>query len=168
MSKIEPVYSNKDQRHFIIRWGERIFAVVATFLVWYFIIENLYYKLTVEAGERLWTVIDIMILTFIITIILMSIWQLYNWLMFRNKKRRKGFPHQSLEHVGLLYGISGEDMWHLQDIRKAAVVEFENHRYYYKLDGGKSIEIKTLRRKSDVEQEENTKVSDASALQNKK
>ena len=73
-------------------------------------------------------------------------WQFYNWILYRGKDRRREFRRQSFEEVGNLYGISATDMAYLQDVRKAAVVQFHDNRYYYCIDGEKTIEIGMLRK----------------------
>ena len=143
--KIEPIYARNDDRHFLIRWGEKIFAVVATLVMWAFLAFTLYNKLYVEAGESLWQVMSVLGIGLLVSLLLLGGWQFYNWFLYRGKDRRKEFRRQSLEEVGSLYGISATDMAQLQDIRKAAVVQFRDHRYYYCIDGEKFIEIGMLR-----------------------
>ena len=149
MSEVKPIYSANDKRHFLIRWGERIFAIVMTIIMWIFIAITLHNKLYIEVGDGFWHVIDIMVLGGVAAVIVLGIWQWYNWILYHGKSRRKEFKHHSLHEVGALYGISAEDMARLLDVRKAAVVEFRDHRYYYCLDDGVSIEITSLRKNSD-------------------
>ena len=144
--KIEPIYARKDDRHFLIRWGEKIFAVVATLVMWAFLGYTLYNKLYVEAGESLWQVMAILGIGLLVSLLFLGGWQFYNWILYRGKDRRREFRRQSLEEVGNLYGISATDMAYLQDIRKAAVVQFHDNRYYYCIDGEKTIEIGMLRK----------------------
>lgn len=144
--KIKPIYAAKDDRHFLIRWGEKLLAVISTLVLWVFLGVTLYYKLFVEANESLQLVLLILLLGLILSVLLLGSWQLYNWGRYRKKTRRQEFRRQTMEEVGNLYGISATNMARLQDIRKAAVVEFRQHRYYYCIDGEEAIEIGMLNR----------------------
>ena len=144
--EIKPIYARKDDRPLLIRWGEKLFAILATLVMWVFLIWTLYQKLYVDAGEKLWSVLQVLAIGLLFSVALLGFWQFYNWFRFHNKARRREFPRQGLDEVGSLYGISAVDMARLQDVRKAAVVKFRNHRYYYCIDGEESIEIGMLRR----------------------
>lgn len=143
---MKPIYARNDDRHFLIRWGEKIFAVVMTILVWIFMITRLHYKLTTEAGDGLFQVFDFLLIGFGLTLFALILWQIYNYSRFHKRERRKEFRDHTLSEFGLLYGISAENMSKLQEIRKAAVVRFENNRYYYCIDGEPAIEIGMLRK----------------------
>ena len=142
--EIKPIYAVNDDRNFLIRWGEKIFTLIATLVLWCFLAMTLYNKLYVESGESLWQVLEILAIGFIFSAFLLGFWQFYNWFRYHGKARRKEFRRQSFEEVGKLYGISSSDMAYLQDVRKAAVVQFKDHRYYYCIDGEKSIAIGML------------------------
>jgi hypothetical protein len=144
--KIKPIYAAKDDRHFLIRWGEKLLAVLSTIVLWGFLSVTLYRKLFVEANESLQLVLAILLLGLVISVLLLGSWQLYNWARYRKKTRRQEFRRQTLAEEGVLYGISESNMARLQDIRKAAVVEFRQHRYYYCIDGEEAIEIGMLNR----------------------
>ena len=144
--KIKPIYAARDDRHFLIRWGEKLLAVLSTLVLWVFLCVTLYYKLCVEVSESLLLVLAILLLGLVVSVLLLGSWQFYNWARFHKKTRRQEFRRQTLEEVGALYGISATDMAKLQDVRKAAVVECRQHRYYYCIDGEAAIEIGMLNR----------------------
>jgi len=141
-----PIYEAKNKRHLLIRIIENILSLAFTIVLWLFIIITLYNKLYVNTNASLLHTLTIMTLVVIASILLIILWQFYNWLRFHRKKRRKDFPQQTLAEVGRLYGISAENMERLQQIRNVAVVEFRNHRYYYCIAGESPIEIGMLRK----------------------
>jgi poly-beta-1,6-N-acetyl-D-glucosamine biosynthesis protein PgaD len=141
-----PIYEAKNKRHLLIRIIENILSLAFTIVLWLFIIITLYNKLYVNTNASLLHTLTIMTLVVIASILLIILWQFYNWLRFHRKKRRKDFPQQPLTEVGRLYGISAENMERLQQIRNVAVVEFRNHRYYYCIAGESPIEIGMLRK----------------------
>lgn len=141
-----PVFEAGGKRHPVVRLLENLIAVFCTLVMWLFLILTLYNKLYVNANPQEGRVLLTICLAFGAAFLLLGLWQLYNWLRFHKKARRKEFPHQSLAEVGKLYGISGENMERLQEIRKVAVVEFKNHRYYYCIQGQEPIEIGMLRK----------------------
>ena len=141
-----PIYEAKNKRHLLIRIIENILSLAFTIVLWLFIIITLYNKLYVNTNAGLLHTLTIMTLVVIASILLIILWQFYNWLRFHRKKRRKDFPQQTLAEVGRLYGISAENMERLQQIRNVAVVEFRNHRYYYCIAGESPIEIGMLQK----------------------
>ena len=141
-----PIYEATHKRHLLIRIIENILSITFTIVLWLFIIITLYNKLYVNTNAGLLHTLTIMALIVIASILLIILWQFYNWLRFHRKKRRKDFPQQTLAEVGRLYGISAENMERLQQIRNVAVVEFRNHRYYYCIAGESPIEIGMLRK----------------------
>jgi len=141
-----PIYEAKNKRHLLIRIIENILSITFTIVLWLFIIITLYNKLYVNTNAGLLHTLTIMALIVIASILLIILWQFYNWLRFHRQKRRKDFPQQTLAEVGRLYGISAENMERLQQIRNIAVVEFRNHRYYYCIAGESPIEIGMLRK----------------------
>ena len=146
-SKWEPVFEAKERQNFIIRVLEQLIAICATIVLWMFLLVAFYNKIYVETNASLEHVGEILLTSFILTVALLGGWQFYNWFRFHNKGRRKEFKPQSLEEVGMLYGISLGNMERLQEIRNVAVVEFKNHCYYYCIDGQNPIEIGMLRKK---------------------
>lgn len=144
--KKEPVFDARNRRSLLVRALEKLVAICATIILWMFLTMTLYNKLYVEANDSLLHVALIMVLALALTVLLLGLWQFYNWFRYHNKGRRKEFKPQSLEEVGLLYGISLGNMERLQEIRNVAVVEFKNHRYYYCIDGEEPIEIGMLRK----------------------
>ena len=145
--KQSPVYDAKNKRALPIRLLEKFLSIICTAILWIFIIITLYNKLYVNANNSLLHVFSILALFFIAAVLILGLWQFYNWFRFHNQKRRKEFPQQSLDEVGKLYGISARNMERLQQIRNAAVIEFRNHRYYYCIAGEAPIEIGMLRKK---------------------
>ena len=143
----DPVYETRDSRHVMVRALEKLLAFLGTLLLWAFLLATLYYKLVVESNPQEESVLRIICIALAGSVVILGLWQLYNWLRFRNKARRKEFRMQGLEEVGRLYGISGGNMLRLQEIRSLAVVEFKNHRYYYCTEGQDPIEIGMLRKK---------------------
>jgi poly-beta-1,6-N-acetyl-D-glucosamine biosynthesis protein PgaD len=145
--KQSPVFEAKHKRSLLVRVLEDIIAIACTIILWFFIVITLYNKLYVNANDNQTNFFIIMALVCVAVVVIMVIWQFYNWFLFHDKKRRKEFPQQSLAEVGELYGISKDNMERLQKIRNVAVVEFRNHRYYYCIDGETPIEIGMLRKK---------------------
>ena len=121
-----------------------LLAVVATAVLWVFMTHTLYEELVVYASPALWATIDILVIAFVAALLVLGAWQAYNWLWFRDKRRRREFRWQPLEEVAVLYGVSGSDMAVLQDVRQAAVVEFREGRYFYCVDDHEPIEITVL------------------------
>lgn len=142
-----PIYDVKHKRHFLIRICEKLLSLICTIILWIFISQTLYNKLFIHANDSLQRTLVILALVIAASVLLLVLWQLYNWLRFRKKTRRKAFPQQSLAEVGKLYGISANNMERLQQIRNVAVVEFRDHRYYYCIAGETPIEIGMLRKK---------------------
>lgn len=141
-----PIYEANHKRYLLIRIMESILSVVCTIILWFFIVITLHNKLFINPNSSLQHTLTILALVFIVSIILLLLWQFYNWLRFHRKKRRKDFPQQTLAEIGRLYGISADNMERLQQIRNVAVVEFRNHRYYYCIAGEAPIEIGMLRK----------------------
>ena len=142
----EPAYEAKDKQNWLVRIVEKLIAVVATVVLWVFLGLTLYYKLFVDITPALMRVLWILVMALGGAVLLMGLWQSYNWLRFHKKARRKAFKRQSLAELGSIYGISDINMLRLQEIRSVAVVEFKNHRYYYCIEGAPPIEIGMLRK----------------------
>ncbi len=141
----EPVYEAKDKQNWLVRIVEKVIAVVGTVILWIFMAWTLYQKLFVDVTPALLQVLWILVLALVGAVLLMGLWQAYNWFRYHKKARRKAFRKQSLAELGNLYGISDLNMLRLQEIRNVAVVEFKNHRYYYCIAGEPPIEIGMLR-----------------------
>ncbi|SHK85812.1 hypothetical protein SAMN05216582_12110 [Selenomonas ruminantium] len=143
----EPVYEAKDKQNRLVRIVEKVIAVVATIALWVFLVLTLYHKLFVDVTPSLIRVLWILARSLGGAVLIMGVWQSYNWFRFHKKARRKEFKRQSLADLGSLYGISAQNMERLQEIRSVAVVEFKNHRYYYCIAGEAPIEIGMLRKR---------------------
>lgn len=125
---------------------EKLLAGIFTLVLWFWVLRYIYNQLfdatTVSKS------VDMMIFLLIATVVIFLVeafWQFYNWMLFHGKDRRREFPTQGLDEVGELYGISRDHMETLQEIQRAAVVRYEDNRYYYCIEGQDPIEIVMLR-----------------------
>lgn len=143
-SVAELVYDARDRRGIVIRALESLTAFVLTAVMWFFLAKTLYIKLYVEANDSLEQIFFILFLSSMGAAAVLGGWQLYNWLRFHGKQRRKAFPAQPLDEVARIYGISKENMTRLQDTKESASVVFRDGRYYYCIKDEDPIEIGML------------------------
>ena len=145
----QPIIVANNGRSSVKIWLEKILSVVLTFALWYILISSIIDKLFITNLDRTILTFAVLGIALALIILIGGMWQFYNWTLYHGKDRRQEFPRQSLEELGQLYGISGENMYKLQEIQSAAVIRFEDGRYYYCMKNHDPIEISALREESE-------------------
>lgn len=144
--KEEILIDVSERRSKLVKIIEAVLSIIFTLLMWEFVawmlLTNLIYG-TVPDGSR--AVLLVLPIAALAAVLLLGIWQLYNWARFHGKDRRREFPPQSLGEVGSLYGIIEEDMKRLQESCQSVKVHFGGGHYYYVEENDFPIEIRSLR-----------------------
>ncbi|WP_370850909.1 PgaD family protein [Megasphaera sp.] len=143
-----PVIDVNDRRP---RWRvflEKAFSLLATLCLWGLLFWGLDVELLGEKRPESLLMFLFFFAVAVLIFLIFSSWQFYNWHRFHGKDRRRSFPMPTLAEVGKCYGIAPQDMERLQAPCRLVEVYYQAPSYYYRLDHGQPIEIKSLRQQT--------------------
>lgn len=121
---------------------ERLGMFVLTGVVWFFFIRYIYEELTADAGAT-GQMLTYLSVALALAAGALLYWQVFNYLMYAKKGRRKAFPSPSKEKVAAIYGIEVPALDQLQSAREAAL-RAEDRRYYLVLEQEQKFRVAHL------------------------
>lgn len=137
-----PIIVAPGARGNLIRLLERTGAILLTCAVWFFFVRYIYEELTADAGATGHMMAYLCVILLLAAGTLLY-WQVFNYLMYAKKERRKAYPSPSNEFAAALYGIEASALERLQSAREAAL-RAEGRRYYFILERGQKIRVASL------------------------
>lgn len=142
-----PIINVPENRRKLIYRVEWLVMFIATVAVWFYFIQYIFVEL-MAAWDMTKDMAAYLTFVFLSAMGILIYWQVFNYLMYAKKARRKAFPDPQKETVANLYGITVAELESLT-VPIQITMYCRNEQYYLSVDAKKTIYLGLFNRFKD-------------------